>query len=1035
MIGKTISHYKIISKIGEGGRGIVYKAKDLDLKRTVALKFISPHLANNKEELDSLYREAQSASKLNHPNITTIYEIGHSGKHHFITMEYLDGETLKEKIKRDSIGLEECIDIAINTLNGLKEAHDSNIIHRDIKSENVMLTSSGTTKVMDFGLARSLERDNVTRVNVTLGTIAYMSPEQIEGSRVDQRSDLYSFGVILYEMVTGRLPFVSEHEAATLYSIVNEPPPDVLEQAPDVNPHLAAIIDKALEKKPDNRYQNCDELLNDLTELKGGSLKIKFRKKRANTNWPKYLFSGKRLIATLSSIIFLFLLVFFTFKYITKSSQLVDSLAIMNFENMNQPDDADRLGQILQELIIADLSDIDDLKVFSSQRLFDIQKQLGSENRSSIDPNLATDIARRAGAEALLTGKIIQRDNGLMLTSQLININDGSVLKSYQVDGNDIYQMVDNLTGLIQTDIRISGDESDTVADAVADKTSSSVNAFQYYFNGVDYFNKSHFKEAIVEFKNAIAIDSTFSNAYYKLAMAQWWSQSELSTETIEDAQASLQKVLNGQWYKTTKEKLLAQGALELTRQNFSEAELLYQQLIDFIDDEKEAWYGLGEAYFHGKQNFDLAKDAFERAIELDPAFTVAYRHIFDIYAMNKEYDSGIIRATQLIDSNPENVWGYIFLSNMLIGKKDYERAKDVLEDAIELDPELSSVYQSFSKVYSELEQFDEGIEFINGLRTVNDFYGKYEFLGRMYIGKKQYENAIDVYERAMVINPNNYHILLMIGHTYQLDGKYQLAINHCQRIRTEYPELWKIKGRQLLINVYSELGRYSDTIELLEEMLNDITEDQFALKSDMFNNLAYYYDLVGNSEKSEQYLDESISSTNSVEEHLVSHLIRSFILSKNNDLAGLLELKNTVSDTLNSSSIDSELRIIENAINFNYYFTSRDYVKAIEEFNLMDPESQITERFYYLAGLAYFEQGEFERVAELSEKMRETRMPFGVRAYLYPRSYLLSGLVNEANGNTNAAKNNYQRQLDIWQDGDNNALDYQIVLQRFNSI
>jgi tetratricopeptide (TPR) repeat protein len=702
---------------------------------------------------------------------------------------------------------------------------------------------------------------------------------------------------------------------------------------------------------------------------------------------------------------------------------------------MNQPDDSDRLGQILQELIIADLSDIADLKVFSSQRLFDIQKQLGSENRSSIDPNLATDIARRAGAEALLTGKIIQRENGLMLTSQLININDGSVLKSYQVDGSDIYQMVDNLTGLIQTDIRIPEDESDTITDAVADKTSSSVNAFQYYFNGVDYFNKSHFKEAIVEFKNAIAIDSTFSSAYYKLAMAQWWSQSELSTETIEDAQASLQKVLNGQWYKTTKEKLLAQGALELTRQNFIEAESLYKQLIDFIDDEKEAWYGLGEAYFHGNQNFDLAKDAFERAIELDPAFTVAYRHIFDIYTMNKEYDSGIIRATQLIDSNPENVWGYIFLSNMLIGKKDYERAKDVLEDAIELDPELTQIYYSFTKVYRELEQFDEGIEFINGLRSVSDLPGKYEFLASMYIGKRQFENAIDIYERLLTVYPDNYHTLLMIGFTYLLDGKYQLAINHCERIRNEYPNLWDIKGKQLLITVYNELGRYSDTIEIMENMLINIQENELGLKSDMLNNLAYYSYLVGDLDKADKYINDSVSSTESIEENLVSYLIRSFVLSKSNNLAGLLELKNTVSDTVNTNSINPDLKIIAHAVNFKYYFTSRDYTKAIEEFNLMDPDNQITERFYYLAGIAYFELEEFEKVEELISKMRDISLNHNIRAFLYPRSYLLSGLINEANGNMNAAKNDYQRQLDIWQDGDKSALDYQIVLQRYNSI
>lgn len=703
MIGKTISHYKILSKIGEGGRGVVYKAEDVDLKRIVALKFISPHLVDNAEDLESLYQEARSASQLNHPNITTIYEIAHSGKFNFIAMECIGGETLKKKIQREILSLEEIIHIAIETLTGIKAAHDNNIVHRDIKTENIMVTESGLVKVMDFGLAKNLDRGNVTKISRTLGTIAYMSPEQVEGSRVDQRSDIYSFGIVLYEMVVGRLPFVGEHEAATLYSIVNELPPDIASLNSDANPDLIAIIEKAIEKFPDNRYQNVSEFLDDLNELKGGTFKQRIKKHSWLSANPKKINQAWFIGGLITILLIVFAILIQFVKGGNESTKIVNSLAVLNFDNIQEPDDPNRLGQILQELIIADLSEIPNLKVFSSQRLFDIQKQFGSDNRNSIDPGLATDIAQEAGANSMLTGNVIQTGNYLILTSQLINTSDGSIIKSHQVEGNDIYSMVDELTSQIRFDMQLPTGKDEPIDVAVADKTTSSMNAFQYYFIGIDYFNDSHFKEAIVEFNNAIDIDSTFSSAYYKLALAQWWSHSEIDDETIENAQNTLSKILNGFWYTTTKEKLLARGATEFFKQNYYESEELYLQLIDFLPDEKEAWYGLGEVYYNGLQNYEKASEAFERAIEIDPNFTIVYRRIYDIYDIQKKYDSGIIRATQLIEKHPESVWGSIFLGQMLMGKGDYLQAREVFESAIQLDNTHPIIYQKLDQLQNNI--------------------------------------------------------------------------------------------------------------------------------------------------------------------------------------------------------------------------------------------------------------------------------------------------------------------------------------------
>ncbi len=703
MIGKTISHYKILKKLGEGGRGIVYKAEDIDLKRTVALKFISPHLTDNKEDLERLYQEARSASQLNHPNIATIYEIGRGGKFNFIAMECISGETLKSKIKREALSLKEIVNIAIETLNGIKVAHNNNIIHRDIKSENIMVNESGSVKVMDFGLARDLDKKNVTKVSSTLGTIAYMSPEQIEGSKVDQRSDIYSFGVVLYEMITGRLPFVGEHEAATLYSIVNELPPDIASINPDANAGLVAIIDKAIEKTPKNRYQHASELLDDLMELKGGTFKRRIKK----ISWISYIpkkINRAWFIGGFITILLIALATMIPFIYGEKgSAPIVNSLAVLNFDNIQEPSDPNRLGQILQELIIADLSEISNLTVFSSQRLFDIQNQLGSDNQNSIEPSLATNIAQEAGAKTMLTGNIIQAGNNLILTSQLVNTNDGSIIKSHQVEGNDIYSMVDDLTTRIRTDMQLAEGSDESIDVAVADKTPSSMNAFEHYFVGVDYFNDSHFDKAIIELKHAIEIDSTFSSAYYKLALAQWWSQSKMDNESIENAQRSLSKILNGSWYRTTKEKLLAQGASELVKQNYDESEELYLQLIEFLPDEKEAWYGLGEVYYFGLKNYEKASEAFERAIEIDPNFKIVYRRIYDIYDIQKKYDSGIIRATQLIEEHPESVWGSIFLGQMLMGKGDYLQAREIFESAIQHDNTHPIIYQKLNQMQNNL--------------------------------------------------------------------------------------------------------------------------------------------------------------------------------------------------------------------------------------------------------------------------------------------------------------------------------------------
>ncbi len=281
MIGKTISHYKILEELGRGGMGVVYKAEDTKLGRTVALKFLPADLTRDPEAQERFLYEARAASALDHPNICTIHEINEVDGHHFIAMSYVDGVSLKDRIKSGPLSIDETIDIAGQIAGGLREAHEKGIIHRDIKPSNIMVTPKGRAKIMDFGLAKSPDRTQLTREGTTIGTVAYMSPEQTRGAEVDHRTDIWSLGVVLYEMLTGKQPFGGDYEQAVLYAILNADPEPVGHLRTDVPTGLEGIVSRALDKNRDTRYRSAAALARDLDALQGSRTESRARPKAA----------------------------------------------------------------------------------------------------------------------------------------------------------------------------------------------------------------------------------------------------------------------------------------------------------------------------------------------------------------------------------------------------------------------------------------------------------------------------------------------------------------------------------------------------------------------------------------------------------------------------------------------------------------------------------------------------------------------------------------------------------------------------------
>ncbi len=837
MIGKTISHYKILEKLGEGGMGVVYRAEDTRLDRIVALKFLAPQSLGEAEERARFVREAKTAAALNHPHICTIHEIDEFDGRTFIAMECIEGQSLKGKIASGPVKIDEAVGIAVQVAEGLHEAHERGVVHRDIKPSNIMITPGGQVKIMDFGLAKSLEGTALTKTGSTLGTVAYMSPEQGRGEEVDGRTDIWSLGVMLYEMVTGQKPFKGDYEPALVYSILNEAPEPVTGVRTGVPLDLERVISRCLEKDREERYQTACDLVADLRRV---SRKISETAtpssaeppSRAESRSRRSVFMGIGVVVVAVAVVALVKHFMPSGRVPTEGKKM---LVVLPFENLGEEEDGYFAAGVTEEI---------------TSRLAAVSR-LGVISRKSALYYAKTDktvrqIGEELGVDFVLEGTVRwDRNSGgtdrVRITPQLIRVDDDTHVWAETYD-----RVIDDIFS-VQTDIaeNVAEELGITLLDAERSRVSAqptdNLQAYYAYLRGKYYAGQSHFSlevctKAIENYQTAVDIDPDFALAHAELSRAHgklFYFRHDLSEERRNLARQSLERAL--ELAPDAPEVLLAAGDYYFrVEKDFKKALEYYELAARRHPETAEVLDAKAELYRH-QGRWQESRDYYRRACELSPRNV---DHLIELAITNwwlRNYPEALALADQSVALAPDQVWTHLTKAfNYMSWGAELEEIRLTLEQAPK-----GSVWVEWAWYWQRMFEggYEEAIAGLSSLpgewislkicarpRSLLAAYA-YEDLGDEESAREDYEQARAALEVKVAAVPNDPRYHSSLGIAYAALGDKERAIREGRKAVELYPiSADAAYGTFFVIDlahIYTIIGEHEAAVEQLDLLLS----------------------------------------------------------------------------------------------------------------------------------------------------------------------------------------------------------------------
>ena len=786
MIGQTVSHYKILSKLGEGGMGVVYKAEDTKLKRTVALKFLHPELTRDEEAKTRFVHEAQAAAALNHPHICTIYEIDEHDGQSFIAMEFIEGVSLKDRIQKGPLPIDDLLSLTIQIGEGLQKAHEKGIVHRDIKPANIMVTGDGVVKILDFGLARLGTQTKITKTDTTLGTAAYMSPEQASGKDVDGRTDIWSVGVVLYEMVTGVRPFTGEYEPAVVYSILHDNPEPVTARRSQVPMELERIVGKVLTKEASGRYPHVEDMLVDLRALRSATqshgIPQKTAAKRARN---KVVIAG----SAVGIVAVIALAIAIVPRLFRPSTQLREPLApggqkmlvVLPFENLGSPDD-EYFANGITDAITARLAGVSGLAVISRQSAMQYKKTTKSIRQ----------IGAELGVDYILEGTVQREKPGdpasrVRVIPQLIRVaNDTNVwAETYDENMTEVFRVQSDIAERVAAQLDVALLEPERRA--IEKRPTENLAAYEDYLRGKNYYNSvdlSGTELSVQLLQRAVSTDPRFAEAWAGLSMAYhalYWGFDRPGTLTLETEAAKQAEELAPDLPETH----LALGSVAYAHREFDKA-LTHYEIAQRLRPSGDAAQAVGFT-LRRMGKWQDALNHFEDARRLIPRDYSIYADGLGITSTClRRFDDAEQDFNQTISLAPQIPYGYIGKAHVLLARDgNVDAAKEVMSEMSRrvnaADVAVSEVagvtssfteYRVFPEIYTEVfDAFESGP--IERFRRMQPAAVATTHLVRAVVyeakddhrsASARYDSARVYYERIIRSNPQSAYVCFYHG-------------------------------------------------------------------------------------------------------------------------------------------------------------------------------------------------------------------------------------------------------------------------------